>query len=192
MSTLDDTGAGAHSGEHRAVFRPAALPAPTRRSPRSPGASSSSTPSCCVILLGGVIFVQSTRVGLIDERLAGIKQQALIVAGTLAEYTTDDATRSIKVRRSRAAAAPAHRADAAARPALRHGRQARSRTRAICSRATSCRPMNCRRSISGAALGQAVDAHLQRRDGRAPLRQARSLFRGRARTGASIPRSWRP
>ncbi len=50
-----------------------------------------------VILLGGVIFVQSTRVGLIDERLAGIKQQALIVAGTLAEYTTDDATRSIKV-----------------------------------------------------------------------------------------------
>ena len=65
-----------------------------------------------LILIGGVIFVQSTRVGLIDERLTGIKEQALIVAGTLAEYTTDDATRSIKVRRGRAAAAPADRADA--------------------------------------------------------------------------------
>ncbi|MDE3114228.1 MAG: stimulus-sensing domain-containing protein [Pseudomonadota bacterium] len=49
-----------------------------------------------VFLLGGVILVQSTRVGLIDERLAGIKQQSLIVAGTLAEYTTDENTRSIK------------------------------------------------------------------------------------------------
>lgn len=50
-----------------------------------------------LILLGGVIFVQSTRVGLIDERLTGIRQQTLIVAGTLAEYTTDEATQSIKV-----------------------------------------------------------------------------------------------
>ena len=50
-----------------------------------------------VFLLGGVILVQSTRVGLIDERLTGIKQQSLIVAGTLAEYTTDENTRSIKV-----------------------------------------------------------------------------------------------
>ena len=49
-----------------------------------------------LFLFGGVILVQSTRVGLIDERLAGIKQQALIVAGTLAEYTTDENTRSIK------------------------------------------------------------------------------------------------
>ena len=49
-----------------------------------------------LFLLGGVILVQSTRVGLIDERLTGIKQQALIVAGTLAEYTTDENTRSIK------------------------------------------------------------------------------------------------
>ena len=50
-----------------------------------------------LILLGGVILVQSTRVGLVDERMTGIKQQALIVASTLAEYTTDENRLSIKV-----------------------------------------------------------------------------------------------
>lgn len=47
------------------------------------------------ILIAGVLFVQSTRVGLVDERMSGIKQEALIVAGTLAEYATEDKTRSI-------------------------------------------------------------------------------------------------
>lgn len=50
-----------------------------------------------LVLIAGVIAVQSSRVGLIDERLDGIKEQAVVVAGTLAEYTTDDATRAIKV-----------------------------------------------------------------------------------------------
>jgi two-component system sensor histidine kinase ChvG len=95
MSTLDEPGKP-QIAEHRSVFRRA--PLPTR-----PAHFSALTRRILffnaivlLILLGGVIFVQSTRVGLIDERLAGIKQQALVVAGTLAEYTTDDTTRSIK------------------------------------------------------------------------------------------------
>jgi two-component system sensor histidine kinase ChvG len=49
------------------------------------------------ILIGGVLYVQSSRVGLVDERLNSIKAQAEIVAGTLAEYATDENTHSIKV-----------------------------------------------------------------------------------------------
>jgi two-component system sensor histidine kinase ChvG len=49
-----------------------------------------------LILIAGVILVQSSRVGLVDERLTGIKQQALIVANTLAEYTTDEETQRVK------------------------------------------------------------------------------------------------
>jgi two-component system sensor histidine kinase ChvG len=49
------------------------------------------------ILIGGVLYVQSSRVGLIDERLNSIKAQAEIVAGTLAEYATDEDSHSIKV-----------------------------------------------------------------------------------------------
>ena len=41
------------------------------------------------ILIAGVLWVQSNRIGLIEERVAGIRDQALIVAGALAEYTTD-------------------------------------------------------------------------------------------------------
>ena len=48
-----------------------------------------------VILIAGVLLVQSSRVGLVDERMTGIKQEARIVASTLAEYTTDDKTRSV-------------------------------------------------------------------------------------------------
>src|SRR5215471_14982970 len=40
------------------------------------------------ILIGGVLWVQSNRIGLVDERISGIRDQALIVAGALAEYTT--------------------------------------------------------------------------------------------------------
>ena len=50
-----------------------------------------------LILMGGVILVQSSRVGLVDERLTGIKQQSLIVANTLAEYTTNEETQSVKI-----------------------------------------------------------------------------------------------
>lgn len=48
-----------------------------------------------VFLIAGVLFVQSGRVGLVDERMSGIKQQALIVAGTLAEYATEEKSRTI-------------------------------------------------------------------------------------------------
>jgi len=37
------------------------------------------------ILIGGVLWVQSSRAGLVQERIAGIRDQALIVAGALAE-----------------------------------------------------------------------------------------------------------
>lgn len=50
-----------------------------------------------VVLMGGVILVQSSRVGLIDERLSGIQEQAQIVASTLAEYTTVEEGRAINV-----------------------------------------------------------------------------------------------
>src|SRR5277367_1371851 len=53
-----------------------------------------------VILIGGVLLVQSGSADLVDERLTGIKQQALIVAGTLAEYTADEDTRKIDVDRA--------------------------------------------------------------------------------------------
>src|ERR1051325_7827769 len=49
------------------------------------------------ILIGGVLYVQSSRVGLVDERMRSIRAQAEIVAGTLAEYATDENTHSIKV-----------------------------------------------------------------------------------------------
>lgn len=43
-----------------------------------------------VIFVAGVFLVQSGRVRLVDERLAGIKQESLIVAGALAEYATNE------------------------------------------------------------------------------------------------------
>jgi two-component system sensor histidine kinase ChvG len=48
-----------------------------------------------LVLIVGVFYVQSSRLGLIDERIAGIRDQASIVAGTLAEYTTKEENRSI-------------------------------------------------------------------------------------------------
>ncbi len=47
------------------------------------------------ILIAGMLLVQSSRQGLVDERLAGVHQVASIVAGTLAEYATLERTRSI-------------------------------------------------------------------------------------------------
>ncbi len=49
------------------------------------------------MLTGGVILVQSSGRGLVEERLTGIQQQAAIVAGTLAEYATDPETHTLKV-----------------------------------------------------------------------------------------------
>src|SRR5689334_15076775 len=54
-----------------------------------------------VVLIAGVIAVQSNRVGLVDERLAGIQEQSQIVASTLAEYTTDEDTHSIQLNQAK-------------------------------------------------------------------------------------------
>ncbi len=48
-----------------------------------------------VVLVAGVLWVQSDRAGLVDERIAGIRDQALVIAGALAEYTAKPETRSI-------------------------------------------------------------------------------------------------
>jgi two-component system sensor histidine kinase ChvG len=50
-----------------------------------------------LILIGGVIWVQASRAGLVDERISGIREQALIVAGALAEYATDPESRTLNV-----------------------------------------------------------------------------------------------
>ena len=42
------------------------------------------------ILVTGVLYVQSQRAGLVDERMAGIRMEALTVASALAEYATVD------------------------------------------------------------------------------------------------------
>jgi two-component system, OmpR family, sensor histidine kinase ChvG len=47
------------------------------------------------ILIGGVLWVQSSRAGLVQERIAGIRDQALIVAGALAEYTAVQERRAV-------------------------------------------------------------------------------------------------
>jgi two-component system sensor histidine kinase ChvG len=50
-----------------------------------------------VTMIAGVLLVQSGREGLVDERMAGIRQVATIVASTLAEYTAQEKTRSIDI-----------------------------------------------------------------------------------------------
>ena len=50
-----------------------------------------------VFLIAGVLYVRSNSAGLVDERIKGIQEQASIVAGTLAEYTTDPGNRTIKI-----------------------------------------------------------------------------------------------
>lgn len=99
MTTLGDfrSSEPARSGEQAVFFRRQPAVARKRRFSALTRRIIFFNAIVLLILLGGVIFVQSTRVGLIDERLTGIRQQALIVAGTLAEYTTDEATQSIKV-----------------------------------------------------------------------------------------------
>ena len=50
-----------------------------------------------LFLVAGVLAVQSSREGLVDERITGIEEQARIVANTLSEYATIGDTRSLKV-----------------------------------------------------------------------------------------------
>ncbi|HKD23350.1 MAG TPA: stimulus-sensing domain-containing protein, partial [Rhizomicrobium sp.] len=47
------------------------------------------------ILVVGVLFIQTRRAGLVDERVGGIRQEALTVASALAEYATQDDRLSI-------------------------------------------------------------------------------------------------
>jgi two-component system sensor histidine kinase ChvG len=51
-----------------------------------------------LILIAGVLWVQSTGGGLVEERMAGIRDQAAIVGGALAEYSADSVRRSIDLR----------------------------------------------------------------------------------------------
>ena len=48
-----------------------------------------------IILIAGVLIVESSRVGLVDERLSSIAQQARIIASTLAEYTANEENHTI-------------------------------------------------------------------------------------------------
>jgi two-component system sensor histidine kinase ChvG len=50
-----------------------------------------------IVLIAGVLIVQSNRSTLVDERLTGIQQQAQIVASTLAEYSTDEVNHMVFV-----------------------------------------------------------------------------------------------
>ncbi len=53
-----------------------------------------------LILIGGVIELQSLRIGLVDERLTGVETEAQIVASTLAEYATDPDTHMLNVKQA--------------------------------------------------------------------------------------------
>jgi two-component system sensor histidine kinase ChvG len=50
-----------------------------------------------IVLTGGVVLVQSSGRGLVEERLNGVQQQAAIVASTLAEYAADSDSHTLKV-----------------------------------------------------------------------------------------------
>ncbi len=50
-----------------------------------------------VVLTAGVILVQTSGRGLVEERLAGVQLSAAIVAGTLAEYATDTNSHTLKI-----------------------------------------------------------------------------------------------
>ncbi|MCP5410684.1 MAG: stimulus-sensing domain-containing protein [Alphaproteobacteria bacterium] len=48
-----------------------------------------------IVLTGGVILVQASGRGLVEERLTGIQEQAAIIAGTLADYASDADTHAL-------------------------------------------------------------------------------------------------
>src|SRR5512141_1026189 len=47
------------------------------------------------VLIAGVTWVQTSRVGLVDERSTGVEEEARVVAATLAEYATITESRAI-------------------------------------------------------------------------------------------------
>src|SRR5665213_525385 len=53
-----------------------------------------------LLLIAGVLALQSARVGLVDERVNGIETEAQIVASTLAEYATDPDTHTLNVKQA--------------------------------------------------------------------------------------------
>src|ERR1700749_503985 len=53
-----------------------------------------------LILIAGVLALQTMRVGLVDERLTGVENEAQIVANTLAEYATDTDTHMLNVKQA--------------------------------------------------------------------------------------------
>ena len=50
-----------------------------------------------IVLTVGVILVQASGRGLVEERMNSIREQADIVAGTLAAYATDPDTHTLKI-----------------------------------------------------------------------------------------------
>jgi two-component system sensor histidine kinase ChvG len=56
-----------------------------------------SNAAALTIMIAGMLAVQSGHQSLVDERLTDIRQEALIVANTLAEYTTRENTRSVAI-----------------------------------------------------------------------------------------------
>ncbi len=50
-----------------------------------------------IVLAGGVVLVQMSGRGLVEERLTGVQEQAAIVASNLAEHATDPDTHSLRV-----------------------------------------------------------------------------------------------
>ena len=53
-----------------------------------------------LLLIAGVLALQSTRMGLVDERLNGIKTEAQIVSSTLAEYATNTDTHTLDLKQA--------------------------------------------------------------------------------------------
>ena len=49
-----------------------------------------------LVLMAGMVVVQTSSRGLVEERLTGVQEQAAIVAGALAQYTTDPDSHTIK------------------------------------------------------------------------------------------------
>ncbi len=49
-----------------------------------------------MVLAGGVVLVEASGRGLVEERLTGIQEQAAVVADTLANYATDPETRRVR------------------------------------------------------------------------------------------------
>jgi two-component system sensor histidine kinase ChvG len=53
-----------------------------------------------LVLIAGVLALQSARVGLVDERLNGIETEAQIVASTLAEYATNTDSHTLDLKQA--------------------------------------------------------------------------------------------